>query len=63
MIYIFENKIYFYGNFDIQYKKDLLSKHLILWKAKLGNKYSQKELIDNVKTKIDLHNKELEKYN
>ena len=61
MIYIHENTIHYYGECDTNRKILLVSAHLTMWRAKLGNKYWKKELIDNVKKKIEIHTLELER--
>lgn len=63
MIYCHENVIKYSENHPIEYKIEILQHYLMLWKAKLHNKYWKKELTDNVKKKIEIHIAELETLN
>ena len=59
MIYIHENVIHYYGECDLQRRLMLAEGHLILWRAKKGNKYWKQELRDNVAKKIEIHEEEI----
>ena len=60
MIYVHDNAIFYYGDYDHHRKIEMVGEQLVCWRAKLGNKYWKKELMENVKRKIELFTHELE---
>jgi DNA-binding protein Fis len=59
MIYTYENEIFYSDNHDITHKQRMASEQLTQWQAKQRNKYWNKELMENVKRKIEIYTEEL----